>query len=178
MYCIYHGLSGAEVYTLPVVNLYYAKQDNAIVHTLCVHTHTHTHTLSLSFHLCPSLALSLSLSLFNSPSLPLPLYLSCLPLSPPSLCPPSLSSPPSLCPPSLSPPLSLSHHLSMCATVLFYLPPSFFIECLIIHVATPLCLCHYRNGHLTVVQYLVEKYSADVNLKDSYGRTPLHDACR
>ena len=39
-------------------------------------------------------------------------------------------------------------------------------------------LCHYRNGHLTVVQYLVEKYSADVNLKDSYGRTPLHDACR
>ena len=53
-----------------------------------------------------------------------------------------------------------------------------FIECLIIHVAMFLCLCHYSNGYVTVVQYLVEKFSADVNLKDNYGRTPLHNACR
>ena len=53
-----------------------------------------------------------------------------------------------------------------------------FIECLIIHIAMSLCLCHYRNGHLTVVQYLVEKCSADVNLKDSIGHTPLHYTCR
>ena len=57
-----------------------------------------------------------------------------------------------------------------------------FIECLIIHVAMSLCLhvhvFHYRNGDLTVVQYLVEKCSADVNLKDFYGDTPLHYACR
>ena len=53
-----------------------------------------------------------------------------------------------------------------------------FIECLIIHVGMSLCLCHYRYGRLTVVQYLVEKCSADVNLEDSGGRTPLHDSCR
>ena len=53
-----------------------------------------------------------------------------------------------------------------------------FIECSIIHVAMSLCLCHYRKGHLTVVQYLVEKCFADVNLKDNNGCTPLHDACR
>ena len=39
------------------------------------------------------------------------------------------------------------------------------------------CLCHCRNGHLTVVQYLVEKCSVDVNLEDNEGCTPLHDAC-
>ena len=53
-----------------------------------------------------------------------------------------------------------------------------FIECLTIHIAMSLCLYHYRNGHLTVVQYLVEKCSADVNVKDNHGRTPLHDAYR
>ena len=52
-----------------------------------------------------------------------------------------------------------------------------FIECLIIHVAMSLRLCHYRSGHLTVVQYLVEMCSADVNLKDNEGCTPLHDVC-
>ena len=40
-----------------------------------------------------------------------------------------------------------------------------------------LCLCHYRWGRLSVVQYLVEKCSADVNLIGNDGRTPLHDAC-
>ena len=46
------------------------------------------------------------------------------------------------------------------------------------HPGISLCLCHYRYGHLTVVQYLVEKCSADVNLKGNGGRTLLHDACR
>ena len=35
-----------------------------------------------------------------------------------------------------------------------------FIECLMIHVAMSLCLCHYRYGHLTLIQC-----SADVILK-------------
>ena len=137
------------------------------VHCACTHTHTHTHTLSLSlsFHLCPSLALSL----FNSLSLPLPLYLSFLPLSPPSLCPPSLSSPP--------PPFSFTPSVHVCNRTL--LSPSFLLH----RVFDNPCryapfLCHYRNGHLTVVQYLLEKCSAGVNLKDNEGGIPLHDACR
>ena len=51
-----------------------------------------------------------------------------------------------------------------------------FIQCLIIHVAMSLCLCHYRNGHLKIVEYLTS-IAADVNAKDSAGYTPLHDAC-
>ena len=113
-------------------------------------------------------------------------YLQPFPLpSPLSL---SLSPPPPPHPFSLSPSLALSllpslrfpvpppPPLSMCATVLFYLPSSFFIEYLIIHTMF-LCLCHYRWGRLSVVQYLVEKCSTDVNRNDNGGRTPLHGAC-
>ena len=51
------------------------------------------------------------------------------------------------------------------------------VPCTSLVIAMYLRLCHYRYGHLTVVQYLVEKCSADVNLKDIEGCTPLHDAC-
>ena len=37
-----------------------------------------------------------------------------------------------------------------------------FIQCLIIHVAMSLCLCHYRYGHLKIVEYLI-KARADVH---------------
>ena len=52
-----------------------------------------------------------------------------------------------------------------------------FIQCFIIHVAMSFCLCHYRGGHLKIVEYLTS-IAADVNAKDSAGETPLHDACR
>ena len=51
-----------------------------------------------------------------------------------------------------------------------------FIQCLIIHVAMPLCLCHYRYGHLKIVEYLTS-IAADINAKDGDGDTPLHEAC-
>ena len=47
-----------------------------------------------------------------------------------------------------------------------------FIQCLIIHV----CLCHYRYGYLKIVEFLINN-GADVNAKDKYAETPLHDAC-
>ena len=61
------------------------------------------------------------------------------------------------------------HYYGLCCTLRFLL--------LIIHIAMSLCLYHYRNGHLTVVQYLVEKCSADVNLIDEDGCTSLYRAC-
>ena len=51
------------------------------------------------------------------------------------------------------------------------------IQCLIIHVAMSLCLCHYRNGHLKVAEFLISG-GADVHCKDIHGWTPLHRACR
>ena len=53
-----------------------------------------------------------------------------------------------------------------------------FIQCLIIHVAMSLCLCHYRNGHLEVAEFLVNNNLSDVHCKDMDGETPLHRACR
>ena len=52
-----------------------------------------------------------------------------------------------------------------------------FIQCLIILVAMSLCLCHYRRGHLKIVECLI-KGGADVHSKDDTGWTPLHWACR
>ena len=52
-----------------------------------------------------------------------------------------------------------------------------FIQCLIIHVAMSLCLCHYRGGHLKVAEFLINN-DANVQSKDDDGDTPLHDACR
>ena len=36
-----------------------------------------------------------------------------------------------------------------------------------------LCSCHFREGHLEVVKYIVENSSADVNTKNDFGITPL-----
>ena len=51
-----------------------------------------------------------------------------------------------------------------------------FIQCLIIHVAMSLCLCHYRRGHLKIVEWLITS-GADVHAKDNSRRTALHLAC-
>ena len=51
-----------------------------------------------------------------------------------------------------------------------------FIQCLIIHVAISLCLCHYRRGHLKVAEFLINN-DADVQSKDDEEWTPLHYAC-
>ena len=39
-------------------------------------------------------------------------------------------------------------------------------------------LLHYREGYFSVVQYLVKEANCDPNVKDKYGETPLHKACR
>ena len=39
-----------------------------------------------------------------------------------------------------------------------------------IHIAT-------KNGHLSIVNYLIEKQNVDINIKGFYDKTPLHNAC-
>ena len=45
------------------------------------------------------------------------------------------------------------------------------------NVAMSLCLCHYSNGHLRIVEWLI-KSGADIHSKDKDGETPLHWACQ
>ena len=50
-----------------------------------------------------------------------------------------------------------------------------FVKVLTIdHPCMSLCSCHFREGHLEVVQFLVK---LDVNIDERYGITPLHLAC-
>ena len=37
--------------------------------------------------------------------------------------------------------------------------------------------CASRNGHLPIVQHLIEKQNIDINIKGKDGKTPLHYAC-
>ena len=48
------------------------------------------------------------------------------------------------------------------------------------HPCMSLCSCHFRNGRLEVVKFLLTNttVTADVNAKDGDGWTPLHHACR
>ena len=41
------------------------------------------------------------------------------------------------------------------------------------------CVIHSacENGHLPIVQYLIEKQNIDINIKNKYERPPLHCAC-
>ena len=45
------------------------------------------------------------------------------------------------------------------------------------HPCMSLCSCHFREGHLEVVQFLMTNVRLDINSKDGYGITPLHYAC-
>ena len=50
------------------------------------------------------------------------------------------------------------------------------VECRDVNGYTPLDLA-CENGHLAVVQYLVEEHGAQVNVCNKYEYTPLHFAC-
>ena len=54
-----------------------------------------------------------------------------------------------------------------------------FVKVLTIdHPCMSLCSCHFREGHLEVVQFLVTNAKLDANVKGGdYGNTPLHLAC-
>ena len=53
-----------------------------------------------------------------------------------------------------------------------------FVKVLTIdHPCMSLCSCHFREGHLEVVQFLMTNVRLDINSKDGYGITPLHYAC-
>ena len=53
-----------------------------------------------------------------------------------------------------------------------------FVKVLTIdHPCMSLCSCHFREGHLEVVQFLMTNVRLDINSKDGYEITPLHYAC-
>ena len=50
-----------------------------------------------------------------------------------------------------------------------------FVKILTIdHSCMSLCSCHFRGGHLEVVQFLMKDAKLDVNVKTNAGYTPLH----
>ena len=53
-----------------------------------------------------------------------------------------------------------------------------FVKVLTIdHPCMSLCSCHFREGHLEVVQFLMKDAKLDVSIKTDYGSTPLYLAC-
>ena len=68
----------------------------------------------------------------------------------------------------------------LCCVIMYHYNQSFQLILLTIdHPCMSLCSCHFRNGHLEVVKFLLTNttVAADVNAKDGHGRTPLHWAC-
>ena len=47
-----------------------------------------------------------------------------------------------------------------------------------VHVLYGHAVLHCRDGHLSVVQYLVKETNCDPNVKDNDGEISLHKTCR
>ena len=78
--------------------------------------------------------------------------------------------------------LDLYKHISgvLCCVIMYHCNQSFQLILLTIdHSCMSLCSCHFRNGHLEVVKFLLinTTVTADVNAKSNSNRTPLHYAC-
>ena len=49
---------------------------------------------------------------------------------------------------------------------------------IVVTTCVSLCSCHFRNGKLDIVQYIVTKTNCDMDAKNVYGDTPLDLARR
>ena len=67
----------------------------------------------------------------------------------------------------------------LCCVIMYHCNQSFQLIVLVIdHPCMSLCSCHFREGHLEVVIFLLNNTSANVNVQDKYNqKTPLHYAC-
>ena len=68
----------------------------------------------------------------------------------------------------------------LCCVIMYHCNQSFQLILLTIdHPCMSLCSCHFREGHLEVVKFLLNNTKANVNVQDKYyQKTPLHLACR
>ena len=67
--------------------------------------------------------------------------------------------------------------MNVCEHIVLCCGHTFFKVLTIDHQCMSLCSCHFREGHLEVVQFLMTNVRLDINSKDGYGRIPLHLAC-
>ena len=66
----------------------------------------------------------------------------------------------------------------LCCVIMYHCNQSFQLIVLTIdHPCMSLCSCHFREGHLEVVKFLLTNIKADPNATNQYGKTPLHYAC-
>ena len=67
----------------------------------------------------------------------------------------------------------------LCCVIMYHCNQSFQLILLTIdHPCMSLCSCHFREGHLEVVKFLLTNTKADPNATNQYGETPLHLACQ